>query len=102
MMELVTTTTTTIIGWNVPSGPTFSNGLLFLVMPLATMGLFAGLPMLFEQKGDIIVTLALIGFAIGTIAGLLSLTSSNTTAYPFAVAVISVFLLIVWLWKTAA
>lgn len=98
-IPLVTTTTTTIIGWNVPSGTTFSNGVLFLLMPLATMGLFAGFPMLFEQRGDIIVTLSLVGFAVGSVAGLLSLTASNTTAYPFAIPVIAVFLLIMWLWK---
>lgn len=93
-------TTTTVIGWNVPSGTTFNNGLLFLIMPLAVMGLFAGFPMLFEQRGDIIVTLALIGFSIGSIAGLLSLTASNTTAYPFAIPIIAVLLLIFWIWRT--
>jgi hypothetical protein len=93
------TTTQTITGWNVPSATTFNHGIIFLMMPLLTMGLFAGFPMLFDQKGDIIVTTALVGFTIGAVAGMLSLSSVAATDIPFAIVIISAFLLVVWVWK---
>lgn len=98
---VATTTTITITGWNVPSGTTFGNGLVALILPLVTMGAFAGLPLVLEQRGGIIVTMAFIGYIIGAAAGMLSFpTTSGPTLIPFANIIIAVVLLIVWLWKS--
>jgi hypothetical protein len=93
------TTTITITGWNVPSGTTFGHGLVVLLLPMATMALFAGLPLMVEQRGPIVVTMALIGLTIGSVIGMMSLTATGPTDISFGFVVVSGLSLILWLWK---
>ena len=95
-------TTTTVIGWNVPNGTTFNNGLEILLFPLITMGLFVALPMVLGRKGDFVVTMALLGMLVGSIFGMLTITLSgvgSTGVIPFGVTVTSAVLFGVWMWK---
>ena len=93
------TTTTTITGWNVPNGTTFQHGLVVLILPLATMGLFAGLPLIVDQRGSIVVLMALIGLTLGGIIGMMSLSAVATTDISFGFVVVSGLYLFLWLWK---
>lgn len=98
----VITTTTTIIGWNVPSGATFGNGLIALILPMVTMPMFAAFPLMFDQRGDIIVTMALVGFTAGALIGMLGTQLAvNPTSIPFAMVILSGLLLGVWIWRNA-
>lgn len=93
------TTTTTLTGWNVPNGTTFGHGLVVLILPLATMGLFAGLPLMVDQRGPIVVLMALIGLTLGGIIGMMSLSSVAATDVSFGFVVVSGLYLFLWLWK---
>jgi hypothetical protein len=97
--EAFATTTITITGWNVPSGTTFQHGLIVLILPMATMALFAGLPLMVEQRGPIVVTMGLIGLTIGSVIGMMSLTATGPTDISFGFVVVSSLFLILWLWK---
>ena len=95
-------TTSTVIGWNVPSGTTFSNGLEVLVFPLVMMGLFVAIPIAFDRKGDFVVTMALLGMLVGSIFGMLTITltgAGSTGVIPFGVLVTSGILFGVWMWR---
>ena len=98
MIELVTT----IIGWNVPSSANFMNGIIALIIPLAGVGLFAGIPTAFGMRGDLVVTMALIGMTVGSVLGTLTLTLSgggSTGSIPFALVMLSGTMLVLWLWR---
>lgn len=97
--EAIAATTTTVTGWNVPSGTTFQHGLVALVLPMATMSLFASLPMIVDQRGPIVVTMALIGLTLGSIIGMMSLTATGATDISFGFVVVSGLFLVLWLWK---
>ena len=95
-------TTTTVIGWNVPNGTTFNNGLEILLFPLIVMGLFVALPIALNRKGDFVVTMALLGMLVGSIFGTLTITltgTGSTGVIPFGVIVASAILFVVWMWK---
>ena len=98
---MASTITTTIIGWNVPNATNLGNGIVALILPFTVMAMFAGIPLLFEQRGDSIVTMALTGFTIGSVAGMLSLTAVSATIIPFAMVIVSGIFLVIWLWKGA-
>lgn len=94
--------TTTVIGWNVPSGTTFGNGLQTLIFPLIGMGLFVMFPLAFDRKGDFVVTMALLGMLVGSIFGMLTITLSgvgSTGVIPFGVLVVAAIQFVVWMWK---
>lgn len=91
--------TTTITGWNIPSANTLSIGLIPLLLPLATMGIFAGIPLALEQRGSFVVTMAFAGLLIGSILGMLSLNGSNPGLITFALPVTIGIFLVLHLWK---
>lgn len=91
--------TTTIIGWNFPNGTTFNNGMFGLILPLAGVGLFAGIPIALDYRGDFIVTMTLIGLLVGSLLGMLSMNANNPTLIPFGLVVEAGVFFGLWMWK---
>ena len=97
--------TTTIIGWNFPNAATFGNGLMALILPIAGVGLFAGIPIALGTRGDFVVTMTLIGLTIGSVLGTLTTTltgPSSSGLIPFGLIVESGLFLVLWMWKGGA
>ena len=93
------TTTTTVTGWLVPDSTHFNNGIGALLFPLVGIGLFTSFPLILGYRGDLVVTMALVGLTIGSIMGMLSLTGSSNSVIPFALPVVAAADLLLWLWQ---
>ena len=93
------TTTTTVTGWLIPDSAHFNNGIGALLFPLIGVGLFTSFPLILGYRGDLVVTMALVGLTIGSVMGMLSLTGSSNSVIPFALPVVAGADLLLWLWK---
>jgi hypothetical protein len=96
-----TTVTRTVIGWNVPDAPHFDNALILFLLPLFFFSLLGLLPLLFDYKGDFVVTLGLTGLLGGAVIGTLAISDVPSISVPFAIIGVGAVLLILWLWKGA-
>jgi len=100
----VATSTTTIIAWNAPDGKHYANGLGAMFFVLLGAGGFACLPIVFNRKGDFVVTMMLVGAALGLIVATLpngQAASANSLIVPMGAIVMGASLLVLWIVKGA-
>ena len=87
------TTTHTAIGWNVPDATHLNYGLIPIVFPLFLGVIFAMVPIMFNRRGDFIVTLFLFGLVAGGAMGLLA-----SGLVPIVQEALFVVILAIWFW----
>ena len=92
-------TTTTVIGWLIPDGPHWNNGIGAFVFPIMGVALFAGMGRVLQLEGDFGVTLVLAGLTIGGLLAMLSINASSNNVLPFTLVIIPGVDLLIWVWK---
>ena len=93
------TSTTTIIGWLVPDGAHWNNGIAAMLFPIIGVALFSIMARLLDQPGDMVVTFSLVGLTMGALVGMLSINASSSNVIPFAMPVVAAIDLVLWLWQ---
>ncbi len=104
VVRAITTTVTsdaTVTGQNAPNATNLGHGVFAILLPLSCATLFSLLGFALGQRGNSIVTLILIGNLIGNIFGMLTFQGVNPTSIPFALVVLSILWLGLWLWRNA-
>ena len=95
----LTTTTTTIIGQNVPSASKIGNGVVAFILPIVVMGFVVGLANVLGNKGESNSILIKLGLMVGALLGMMSLTPTLANSIPFALPLVAGVYLITYLWK---
>lgn len=99
MIFPVLTTTTTIIGWNVPDVTNLTNGIFAFLVPMAVMGLTVTMANLLGNKGSSNTFLMKFGLFVGCLLGMLSLNASAANVIPLALPIVAGIYLVTYLWK---
>ena len=93
------TQTQTVIGYAIPNANGLSAGLIPFILPILVTGLFVGLTKFIGLDGSMNSFVIKMGLLIGSLLGMLSLTTANATLIPFAFPFIAAVYLITYLWK---
>jgi hypothetical protein len=92
-------TTTTITGYAVPNSATLGYALMPFILPIATMSLFILLTGFMDLTGELNSFVIKLGFFIGCLLGMLSLSAVSPTFIPIAFPVVAGVYLLTYVWK---
>lgn len=96
---IITTTTNTVIGWNVPNGTTLGNGIVAFIIPIIVAGIFVGIPVGLGLRGTPVTFMTKLSILIGCLVSMLSLNASSSNAMPIALPIVAGVFFISYLWK---